>query len=122
MFLEASLEAARGSLARAATRELLGDDVEHARIGWALLASSSATTRKGVEPWLLPMLRGYVRLWSTATPCASDPGAREHALPTPADIAMAARRAMVDVIVPGFELLGIKPRGLVEWTASGCPI
>jgi hypothetical protein len=122
VFLDASLEAARGPLARAATRELLGDDVEHARIGWALLAGSSATTRRGVEPWLLPMLRGYVRLWSEATPCASEPGAREHGLPTPADVAMAARRAMVEVIVPGFGLLGIKPRGLDEWAASGCPV
>jgi|CZKU01.1.fsa_nt_gi hypothetical protein len=112
VFLEASLEAARGPLARAATRELLGDDVQHARIGWALLAGCSATTRRGVEPWLLPMLRGYVRLWSAATPYTSMPGVREHGLPTPEDVAAAARRATVEVIIPGFDLLGVTPRGL----------
>ena len=121
VFLEASLGSTRGLLAGAATRELLGDDIDHARIGWGLLAGSSATLRAGVEPWILPTIQAYVRLWSTETPCASVPGVREHGLPSAADVADAARRATVEVIVPGLNRVGIMPQALAGWVANGCP-
>lgn len=122
VFLEASLAATRGVLVRAATRELLRDDIDHARIGWALLAGSSATLRRSLEPWILPAVQACVRLWSTETPCLSLPGAREHGLPSLADVANAARHAAVTVIVPGLDLMGIESTGLTAWAKSGCPV
>jgi hypothetical protein len=43
-YLETSLALAKGELARCALRELLSDEIDHGRIGWAHLASCDERT------------------------------------------------------------------------------
>src|SRR5690606_10324396 len=55
-YLERSLEHAKdGRLAKCALRELLSDEIDHARIGWAHLAACDERTRARVTPWLHAM-------------------------------------------------------------------
>ena len=46
VFLEVCLAHAEGALAKAALSELLSDEIDHGRIGWAHLAAVDAATRR----------------------------------------------------------------------------
>jgi hypothetical protein len=76
-FLETSLAFAKAPLARAAVQELLSDEIDHARLGWAHLGSLDAKRRTEVAPWLLPMVRANLKMWrDTPRPYSTDPRAR----------------------------------------------
>ncbi len=62
----ASLAAATGALAKAALRELLSDEIDHARLGWAHLSSLDVDTRRAIAPWLPSLLRANLRMWRDA--------------------------------------------------------
>src|SRR5205823_1983280 len=73
-YLRACMHRSRSELARAATRELLSDDVQHARIGWTHLASSNVT-KKGklhVASALPTLLRLSHEAW-TSVPERAEP-------------------------------------------------
>src|SRR4051812_22072839 len=63
---------ARGPLVLSALRELLSDEIDHGRIGWAHLAALDRSTRNEVSRWLLPMTYLNPRLWQKETPYAVD--------------------------------------------------
>jgi hypothetical protein len=67
-YLECCLMRAKGSLAKAALGELLSDEIDHGRIGWAHLATLDAATRREVAGWLLPMAYLNLRTWRYETP------------------------------------------------------
>ena len=59
---------ARSHASRVALREILADEIRHARIGWAYLASPGvrAGTHREVERWLSPMICAQLAGWSAA--------------------------------------------------------
>jgi hypothetical protein len=107
--LHACLERATAPLARAATRELLGDDIDHARIGWALLGSPRlppgfraeltralpTLVRIGRDPWLA---------FSAKTTVDPPPG---HGCLSAAELSAVVDEALLAVVLPGFEHVGI---------------
>ncbi|HEX6278236.1 MAG TPA: hypothetical protein VFZ53_34560 [Polyangiaceae bacterium] len=120
-FLEACLTHAEGALARAALRELLSDEIDHGRIGWAHLASLSAAERAAVASWLLPMAFLNLRTWREQSP--DDPRHREvwtlHGV-LPAHVTHAALvDALRTLIVPGLEELGMATDALQAWLDDG---
>jgi len=120
-FLETCVGTARGALARAALRELLSDEIDHGRIGWAYLASLDAGTRAEVSRWLLPMAYLNLRLWKQESP--ADPAYREvyaeHGSPSQATIHEALVEALRALIVPGLRELGLRTRPIEAWLDAG---
>lgn len=120
-YLEVCLTHARGALAKAALQELLSDEIDHGRIGWAHLASLDAATRAAVSPWLLPMAYLNLRSWVGETP--DDPeqstALDEHGAPPAGTIRSALRDVIGTLIVPGLDELGLNTAPLARWLAAG---
>jgi hypothetical protein len=108
--LRACLERAEGPLVSAALRELLTDEVDHARVGYALLAADppGAAFRKEVERALPTLLRIARDSWVTHPASPGEPWPPGHGC-LDAD----ATRAVVDdaiasLVLPGFAHAGIE--------------
>jgi hypothetical protein len=120
-FLEASLRYAMSPLAVSALRELLSDEIDHGRIGWAHLASLPEQERTRVVPWLLPMAFLNLKTWrehSPPTALHSEALARHGAPPWHA-VEEALVGALTTLIVPGLAALGLENRELSEWLDAG---
>ncbi len=122
-FLEVCLAHATGGLAKHALKELLSDEVDHGRVGWAYLASTNAETRRQVGRWLLPMAYLNLRLWQDESPIDPEhlPELSDHGAPPGEAIHEALLDALETLIVPGLRQLNV-PTGSVEaWIAAGAP-
>ncbi len=119
-FLEASLEPAKAPLARAALRELLSDEVDHARLGWAFLATLDASDKAEIQPWLLGMAKANLRMWRE-TPRAYPADLLEQGIPDEPEVEAALLTAFEDLIIPGLERFGFATRAIREWLAAGAP-
>jgi hypothetical protein len=122
-YLETTLACAKGALARAALRELLGDEIEHGRMGWTYLASVDDETRARVAPWMLPMAYLNLRVWQEQTP--EDPNQSDaltdHGSPPAGVIHEALVDALRSLIVPGLHTLRIPCGPLERWLEAGAP-
>ena len=120
-FLEVCLSHARGALATRALRELLSDEIDHGRIGWAYLASLDRRTRERVSTWLLPMAFLNLRQWRRESP--DDPrhslALAEHGAPPAHVIHAALLDALETLILPGLAELGMSNAALESWLAQG---
>jgi len=106
--LEVALEVTTGTLARAALRELLSDEIDHARIGWGHLGTLTQAERAELSPWLPRLVRANLRMWRDAS--RLDPGDRAlyaHGALSRELVERGLRAALRDLIVPGFEQLGL---------------
>jgi hypothetical protein len=121
VFLEVCLSHAKGALAKAALAELLSDEIDHGRIGWAHLAAASEATRAEVARWLLPMSYLNLRIWKSETP--EDPEHSEalthHGAPPSRVLHEALAESMNALVVPGLEQLGIHTAPLRAWLDAG---
>lgn len=111
-FLSACLEEADGILVRAALRELLTDEMDHARLGWALLATPGlgGAMRSEVEgrlPELIHIVRGA---WFARAVELPKEIPRGHGGLPREEVLRVVEIAIRDVILPGFEHLGIRAR------------
>jgi hypothetical protein len=121
-FLEAALRCAGGPMARGALRELLSDEIDHARMGWMLLASLPPAVRTDVEPWLLQMLRLNLKMWRDSP--RDYPGNAELAAqgaPTEIVVEQALLGSIGELIIPGFEEAGFSMTEARAWLAAGAP-
>ena len=118
VYLEASLARAATVLVAAATRELLADDVDHARIGWALLASLDTNARAAVAPWVKPMLAANLARWRERPPEDAGSTLAAHGCLSAADVDAAALAAIRDLILPGFESLHIDTTEARAWLSA----
>lgn len=122
-YLELCMHHATGSTAQWGLRELLADEVDHGRIGWAHLASLPADERRGLSPWLLPLAFLNLRVWrqETIDENFADPVFAEHGAPNAADVEAALSSALGDLIVTGFARLGMDTSELRAWLDVGAP-
>lgn len=121
-FLETSRRLATAPLARAALSELLSDEIDHGRIGWAHLGSLSPKERAEVAPWLLPMAFVNLKNWKKETPLSRephDPVMTAHGLPPGELLHAAFVDALETLIVPGFAALEMNTVPLRRWLESG---
>lgn len=120
--LEAALHASTGALAKAALRELLSDEIDHARIGWGYLASLSPEVRRALVPFLPELLRANLRAWrTTEREYPSDPSLVTHGALTATLIESSLQTALLTLVMPGFVHLGMPTDALTDWIASGAP-
>ena len=107
-YLRACQNDARGPLVRAALRELLRDEIDHARLGWAHLASPhlSKTARRHVAAAIPNLLQSCRSLWldekRTERPTPSGHGCVPNAaLPRIVD------DAIEELVLPGLRHVGV---------------
>ena len=121
-FLEACLARAEGVLVPAALRELLSDDIDHARIGWAFLAAAPAPLKRALAPWVVPLLQGNLRTWRRPGPPRPNATMSEHGALAEEEIDAAVIEAMRALIVPGLAQVGVDATAAQRWLANGCPV
>ncbi len=125
-FASAYLESAHASatvpLARAAIGELLSDEIDHARIGWAFLSTLTDARRAEIESWLLPLAISNLREWrSLQLPDGPQTVIGAHGVPERENIERALMDAIETLMIPGFKRFGFDTRALARWYANGAP-
>ncbi len=119
-FLETSLVSAKAPLARAAVQELLSDEIDHARLGWAHLGTLSAARRREVSPWVLPMVRANLKMWrETPRPYSTDAAIHRHGAPPAGAVEAALLGAISDLVIPGLERFELETAPLKAWFEGG---
>jgi hypothetical protein len=116
-FLELCLSGATASLARTAIREVLEDEIRHARIGWAYLGSQDVgpAERRLVSAWVVPMLRAQWGLWRQQVRTLPGADLGEHGCPSPVAIERAALSSVRQLVIPGFARAGIDVLDAQRW-------
>lgn len=104
--LREGLKSAESSSARAATRQLLADDVNHARLGWAHLASPhiDAERRFHVQQALPTLVRLGRECWLNEARADFDDPA--HGVLGQTRFLALTERALSELVLPGFAHLG----------------
>ncbi len=105
--------------AKAATRQLLRDDLNHARMGWAHLASPFVSTeaKHHVGRALPTLLRLGHEGWLHEPRAAFDDAA--NGVVGPAGFPALMEKAFEELILPGFEHVGIDTGAGRAWVAGG---
>jgi hypothetical protein len=86
-------------------RKHLGDEIQHARVGWAHLAT--VRDKRAIAEWVPRLLRENLRAWRTFDPCWPSEGFPEHGLPSHADTRRWIDDAIETLVRPGLEELGV---------------
>jgi hypothetical protein len=118
--LEASIAQAKSPLVKAALTTILSDEIDHARVGWAHLAS----------PWVTPEMRAELPSWLQWLHSSNHHDLLGDDAPLPREKypthgMLSRRRAreityatLVDVILPGYRRAGIDPSATEEWART----
>jgi hypothetical protein len=114
-FLEVCRDGARGPTARAALHELLTDEIDHARLGWAFLAAVDDATRTEVAAWLPHLLDANLRAWRRRPRRAITPALVEQGCPAWETVDAAVVAAIHDLLLPGFAHAGVDTGPAVAW-------
>lgn len=118
--LEAALRETTGPVAHAALRELLSDEVDHARLGWGYLASVHPDVRAAVVPHLVEMVRANLHAWRTTDrELPSDPALVAQGALSAELIEGALQTALRTLVLPGFAHLGMTSEALEAYVARG---
>jgi hypothetical protein len=107
-FLECCLATATSEPVRTALRALMADDIDHARIGWAHLASPrlSLDRRRELATFLPSLIAANLRAWDARYPVPLSPALAAHGCPPRDQSAVAVEEALQAVIVPGLRQVG----------------
>lgn len=107
-------------LARAAIHELLRDEIDHSRLGWAFLTTIPESRRARISAWLVPLTLTNLREWrQSATTHAS--AYEPHGVPRAEAVREALDEVVRGVLLPGFEHVGLDTRALARWVRAGMP-
>ena len=120
-YLSVAREGATTPLARHALRELLEDEIDHARVGWAFLSELTEEEKRPLHEWVLPLTISNFREWS-ALELPSDESLASHGVPAREAVDAAIREAIHGVLVPGFGHVGLDTRALEGWLRRGAPL
>jgi hypothetical protein len=113
--LRDSMRRCESPTAKAATRRLLRDDLNHARLGWAHLASPfvDAEARYHVGRALPTLLRLGQDGWINEPRAPFDDPA--HGVLGPAGFPALMKTALSELVLPGFDHVGVDTRAGREW-------
>lgn len=122
-WIEASLRSSRAPIAVAAHRAHLREEIDHARIGWAHLASSAVSDdlRDAMGERLVAMLDANVAIWTRPDAFLPPEGVTDHGLLSRTAAHEAVRSALADLVLPGFERVGVGVARARTWLASSSP-
>lgn len=117
--LEAQLLQAKSPLARAGLQSVLSDEIDHGRAGWAHIASRHVEPelRAQLGSWLPRLLEGRLRELFDPDPLPGE-GLTDHGILTRKERQEVIHAGLVDVVLPGFERVGVDPAAGIDWTRS----
>jgi hypothetical protein len=107
-FLSACLDEAEGALPRAALRELLADETDHARIGWAVLAGApeGGEARREVARRLREMVLAARDAWRLRASELPEELPRGHGCLPRGDVLAVVDEAIRSLVLPGLARVG----------------
>jgi hypothetical protein len=108
-WLRYCLALARTPLAVAANREHLKDEIDHARLGWAHLASSWVTRedKLALAERLPELIRVNLALWEAASNYLPGDALPEQGQPSSRESRRVLRQAVDELLLPGFAYVGV---------------
>lgn len=106
-FVDACIDECEDPVLREIHRRHMADEVRHARLGWAHLASLPAEVRAAIAPWIGELVRANQRAWETRIAELPEAGIPGHGYPPRAQLIAAVRNAVRDLVLPGFAYVGI---------------
>lgn len=94
---------------REVLRKHLADEVHHARLGWAHLASTRVgeAERRAIAEWLPRLVEVNLHAWRTFDPRWPAEGFPEDGLPSHAQTHAIIDDALAQLVLPGFDALGV---------------
>jgi len=116
VWLQHCLARSAAPLARAVNHIHLADEISHARVGWAHLASAFTTpaTRAEIARRLPALVRVNVAQW-LASSTLTGGGVPDHGLPDPIEQRDHVLGAVRNVVIPGFDHVGIDVSAVQRW-------
>jgi hypothetical protein len=118
VFLEACRRDASSPSARRASGDLLADEVLHARAGWIFVAEQPRPMIDAIEDNLLTLTMPVVQGWWDEGAVTMPEGAPEHGIPSTRTTRECLFSAMHDIVLPGFERVGVDVRATRDWLRS----
>ncbi len=107
-FVEACLAECADSTLREIHRRHMADEVRHARVGWAHLASLTPVELAEVAPWVPEIVRAQLTGWEARLAELPEGGVPGHAYPPRAELIRAVQTAVRELVLPGFAFVGIE--------------
>ncbi len=102
-FVARCLDASEAGAVRRACSAHLRDEIGHARVGWAHLASGvlDAADRRAVAGWMPRLVRANGEAWLSRVRALPMDGVPGHGYPPVAELEAGVREAVREVVVPG---------------------
>jgi hypothetical protein len=117
VWLDRCAALASSPLARAVNQLHLADEVFHARLGWAHLASAAVTpaVRAEVGRWLPALLESSLAQWLGPEVTLQTGGVPAHGLPSEDEHRQAVLGAVRHVVLPGFQHCAVDTTAAQRW-------
>lgn len=117
VWLERCAARSTAPLARGVNQLHLSDEVLHARVGWAHLASRAVTgaVRAEVGRWVVPLLKSNVGIWLGPDVTKQAGGVPGHGLPLAEEHRQVVLGAVRNVVIPGFQHCGVDVGPAWRW-------
>ena len=93
----------------------LADEIHHARVGWAHVASLTDDERARIATRLEELLRAQVLGWEARIATLPEHGAAGHGYPPRAALVAVVHVAVRDLVLPGFDYVGVETGGARAW-------
>lgn len=106
-YAEACLSGTSCDEIRPVLKTHLEDEIDHARVGWAHLASLETTTREQIGGFVPRLLRASLARWKSSMERLPEAGFREHGYPPRSELLANADQTVREVIIPGFAAVGV---------------
>jgi len=109
-WLEANLAQSSAPIAQAANRLHLRDEIDHARLGWAHLASPAVDEdlREALAECVPRLLAANVAIWLRPDDFVPAEGVPGHGVCAYADTVAVIERALQELVLPGFRHVGVR--------------
>ena len=119
-FVARCLDASEASAVREASQKHLRDEIGHARVGWAHLASGAldAADRAAIAEWMPRLVRANGELWLARVRTLPEEGVARHGYPPVRELEDGVRHALRTVVVPGLAHVGIDATGAARAVAA----
>jgi hypothetical protein len=120
-FLELCYSGVKGAFVRGGIREILADEIRHARVGWAYLGSDDMgpAERLLISTWLLPILSDQWHHWRNHIATLPEVDLAEHGCPSATAIQTASLASIRELVLPGFARAGIDVSAATRWVDAG---
>lgn len=117
-FVEACLGACESPVLREIHRQHLADEVQHARVGWAYVATLTAEERAAIATELPHLLELQLGAWTGRIDELPIAGIAGHGYPPRAELLDAVHGAIRELVLPGFDHVGVDSAPARAWYAT----